>query len=270
MSEDNTSVLGYASSKDGFKIDERLPDPVYLPRETFEMKITANANSGCEDPRLTKIGERLYLTYTAFDGIGPAAVAVSSISERDFLSHNWNWSKPFLLTPQGVDDKDTCILPERINNKFMVLHRIGTDVCADYLETLDFEKEKVRRCIKVLSPRESMWDSEKVGITAPPLKPPDGWLLIYHARSKTHHTYRLGAALLDLADPTVVLARSTDPIFEPEEEYEKTGLVGNVVFPCGIIERNGTLFMYYGAADQVVGLATMKLEIILSSLKRRV
>ena len=268
IAEDNTSSIGYATTVDGFTVSERFPDPVYAPREPFEMKKIEGANSGCEDPRLTKIGDRIYMCYTAFDGIGPPRVAATSITLKDFLARRFNWAKPVLITPPGVDDKDACIFSERIGGKYFVLHRVGTDICGDYLNSLNFNKDKVDTCIRVLGPRPGSWDSVKVGITAPPLKTKKGWLLLYHAISRGHHTYRVGAALLDLKDPTVLLARSTDPIFEPETDYERFGLVNNVVFPCGMIERDGTIFVYYGGADQVCGVATMKLEVLLRALTR--
>ncbi|MFZ2049253.1 MAG: hypothetical protein WAV25_03090 [Minisyncoccia bacterium] len=269
ISNDNTSTIGYASSKDGFNIDDRLKGPVYVPRENFEMKKIEGNNSGCEDPRLTKIGDRIYMFYTAYDGIGPPRVAASSISEKDFLRQNFNWSVPELITPGGVDDKDACIFPEKFGKKYLVLHRIGTDICADYLNSLDFKKDKVTKCIRVFGPRERAWDSVKVGITAPPIKTKKGWLLLYHAISRAHHEYRVGAVLLDLKDPTVVIARLADPILEPREEYEKHGLVNNVVFPCGVILNKGILYIYYGGADKVVGVATMKLDTLLTALTRK-
>lgn len=268
ISSDNTSTIGYATSTDGLNIEERFKEPIYVPREPFEMKKIENNNSGCEDPRITKLGDRIYIWYTAFDGIGPPRVAVSSISEKDFLNRKFNWSEPQLVTPRGVDDKDACILSEKIGKKYLVLHRVGTDICGDYIDSLDFTKEKIDRCIRVLSPRPRAWDSIKVGITAPPIKTKKGWILLYHAISRVHHTYRVGAALLDPKDPTVVLARSSDPIFEPKKEYEKVGLVNNVVFPCGIVLRDGILYIYYGGADRVCGVATMKMDIILSALTR--
>jgi predicted GH43/DUF377 family glycosyl hydrolase len=109
-----------------------------------------------------------------------------------------------------------------------------------------------------------------VGISAPPIKTKVGWLLLYHAISRSRHIYRVGAALLDLKDPTVVIARLTDPIFEPEADYELNGLVNNVVFPCGIIVKNGILYIYYGGADKVCGVATMKMSILLDALTRKV
>lgn len=111
-----------------------------------------------------------------------------------------------------------------------------------------------------------MWDGQKVGITAPPIKTPKGWLLLYHGVSSNHHTYRVGLALLDLHNPLNVIARASQPIFEPETPYEKFGIMPNVVFPCGTTVRNDTLFMYYGGADSVVGVATISLEKLLNSL----
>lgn len=268
FSEDNTSFIGYASTKDGVNILERLEQPIYIPREDFENKKVAGGNSGCEDPRLTKIDGIIYMCYTAFDSIGPPRVAVTSITEKDFLDKNWKWEKPILLTPPGLDDKDTCILPEKTNGEYLVLHRVGDQICGDYLKSLNFKKETVKKCIQILGPRKNTWDSAKVGISAPPIKTKHGWLLLYHGVSKSHSTYRVGAVLLSLKDPTIVLSRTTDPIFEPQEQYEKVGIVNNVVFPCGLTLNKGILFIYYGGADTVVGVATMKLDIILKALTR--
>ena len=262
LSSDNTSTVGYAASVDGATITERLPEPIYKPTEDFETKKIENGNSGCEDPRLTKIGSKLYMCYTAFDGIGPPRVAVTSISEKDFLAKRFKWAKPILITPRGIDDKDTCILSEKIGGKYMILHRIGTDICADYVKSLDFKNETISKCIKIFGPRAGMWDSGKVGISAPPVRTKNGWLLLYHASSDRHHTYRLGAVLLDKDDPTIILSRSADPIFMPEEVWEKEGIVNNVIFPCGMVVRDALVYIYYGGADKVTGIATMKLRTI--------
>lgn len=266
LSNDNTSSVGYASTKDGVTLDERLPNPIYVPREDFEMKKISNGNSGCEDPRITEIGKNLYICYTAYDGIGPPRVAVSSIKTSDFLAHEWNWTKPILITPPGFDDKDTCIFPKKFKSGYFVAHRVGNEICGDYLKSLDFNKSAVNKCIRILGPRRNAWDSAKVGITAPPIKTKYGWLLLYHGVSRNHHTYRVGAVLLDNKDPGIVLARGTDVIFEPEEDYEKFGVVNNVVFPCGIVVLKDYIYIYYGGADKVVGVAKMKLSIILKAL----
>ncbi len=268
LSNDNTSTIGYASSKNGVSISERLDNPIYVPREDFEMKKVTGGNSGCEDPRLTKIGKNIYMCYTAYDGVSPPHVAVSSISQKDFLAKKWNWSKPDLLTPPGYDDKDTCIFEGKFKHGYFIMHRVGNEICGDYIHTLDFKKDNVNKCIRVLGPRIHSWDSLKVGISAPPIKTKYGWLLLYHGVSKSHSTYRIGAVLLDLKDPAIVLSRSTDAIFQPEEDYEKSGVVNNVVFPCGMVVRDKLLYIYYGGGDKVVGVATMKLKIILDALVR--
>jgi predicted GH43/DUF377 family glycosyl hydrolase len=270
LSQNNTSSIGYASSKNGLSVDERDPNPVYVPRESFELKKIANGNSGCEDPRLTKIGKVIYMCYTAFDGIGPPRVAITSITEKNFLKKNWQWKTPILITPAGFDDKDTCILSEKTNGRYFILHRVGDEICGDYLKSLSFKKETIKKCIRIIGPRINTWDSLKVGISAPPLKTKYGWLLLYHGISKTQHTYRIGAVLLDLKDPAIVLARTSDPIFEPEESYEKIGVVNNVVFPCGMALKDGFLYIYYGGADTVIGVATIELDTVLQALTRDV
>ena len=267
MSEDNTSTFGYAVTKNGEDILERFKDPIYLPREEFENKKIKKTNSGCEDPRLTKIGKNIYMCYTAYDGVGPPRVAITSITEKDFLSRKWNWGKPLLITPSGFDDKDACLFPKKFSHGYLVFHRVEREICGDYLPTLDFKTEAIKKCIRIIEPRLNMWDSYKVGITAPPVKTKYGWLLLYHGVSKTSSTYRVGAVLLDSKDPTTILARTTDPIFEPEAEYEKNGLVNNVVFPCGMVLHKGILYLYYGGGDRVVGMATMELDVILNALR---
>lgn len=259
FSADNISTIGLATSSDGFSIDERLNKPIYKPRVPFESR-------GCEDQRIMQIGDKLYMTYTAYDG-GVPRVAVTSISTKDFLARKWSaWSLPNIITPMDIDNKDAAILPEPINGKHMIFHRVHESICADFVSSLDFSKEKITRCIEIIAPRKGMWDGGKVGIAAPPIKTPQGWLLLYHGVSWST-TYRVGAVLLDLDDPTIVRARTAIPLFEPEEEYERKGYVPNVVFPCGAVVRGGTLYMYYGGADSVVGVATIKMSTLLKMLE---
>ncbi len=265
MGQDDTSVIGYASSKNGYDIDERLDFPIYVPRAEFEQK-KRSGNSGCEDPRIVQMGDNLHIFYTAYDGVNTPRVATSTISVTDFLNKNWNWSYPILITPEGVDDKNTCILPEKINGKYLMIHRINNRICADYLSEFDPSKFKVSRCTEMLEARPGMWDSLKVGISSQPVKTDKGWLLFYHGVSSTNHSYRLGVALLNPKNPIEVMSRSSDPIFQPEESYEKYGIVPNVVFPCGAIVRDSKVIIYYGGADTVVGVATIDLDVILSAL----
>jgi predicted GH43/DUF377 family glycosyl hydrolase len=265
MDKANTSTIGLAISKDGVTIDERLSEPVYVPRADFEAKRgSSNGNSGCEDPRIVRIDNTLYMTYTAYDGVHTPTGAVSSISVDDFLARRWQmWSTPFLLTPDNIDDKDLTLLPEKIKGNYLLYHRINNQICADLLPDLTSGK-RVSRCIEIMEPRLGMWDGLKVGSAAPPIKVGDNWLMIYHGVSR-HATYRLGAALLD-SSGTSVIARTADPVFEPLENYEISGEVPNVVFSCGTVVRGDTIFLYYGAADKVIGVATASLAHILDAL----
>jgi len=263
MSEDNTSVLGYAESKNATDITYISDEPVYVPRESFESKGVLNGNSGCEDPRLTEIGNTIYMYYTAYNGLTPPAVAESHISKKDFKKRNWSWSKPVLVTKDGVDDKDACLLPEKINGKYFLFHRVNNFICGDYGATPQFKERNDFKNIPILLPRKGMWDSKKVGISVPPIKTKKGWILIYHGISDRSR-YRIGTALLDLKDPTKVLSRTTDCIFEPKEAYEIEGQVNYVVFPCGAVVRRGSIYMYYGGGDSVVDMAKISIKNLLS------
>ncbi|MDD5504626.1 MAG: hypothetical protein PHV77_04865 [Candidatus Omnitrophica bacterium] len=265
MSENNTSTMGYAVSRDGLKIDERLPEPIYVPRADFEMKKIINGNSGCEDPRIVKIGNLLYMFYTAYNGIAVPRVAMTWISVNDFLRRRWNWSRPVLITPPGIDDKDACLFPEKFKDRYCLIHRIRHQICFDFLTSLKNAVREVNRGIRVMGPRYGMWDSKKIGLAGPPLKVKQGWLMFYHGIGEDKH-YRLGAALLDLKNPMVVLSRTNDSILEPIKKYEEQGQVPNVVFPCSHILRADTIYHYYGGADEVIGVATHKLSKIMASL----
>jgi predicted GH43/DUF377 family glycosyl hydrolase len=265
---ENTSVEGLATSKDGVHIDSRLSEPIYIPRADFELKHGGPTdNSGCEDIRAVIISDRIYLTYTAYDSVVAPRVAESSISLDEFKARQFDqWTLPELISPEGIDDKDAAIFPEKISHRYMILHRISGHICADYVASLNFRKEKLTRCIQVIGPRPGMWDSEKVGIAGPPIKTPAGWILFYHAITLEHH-YSLGAALLDLKNPTRVLGRTSQPIMTPVEQWEREGWINNVIFPCGQVVRGDTLYLYYGGADQAVGVATLSIEELTSNLR---
>lgn len=265
MSTDNTSTIGLALAKDGVHIDERLSEPVYAPRAAFEQKRgSPTGNSGCEDPRAVIIGDMLHMTYTAYDGAHAPKGAITSIPVADFTARRFErWSEPVLTTPDEVDDKDTALLSEQIEGNYVVYHRVGGRICADLVPDLTFKK-RISRCIEIMGPRQGMWDSQKVGIAGPPIKAGLYWLMIYHGVSR-HATYRLGAALL-AEDGVTLLARSADPIFEPEVPYELVGEVPNVVFACGQVLRGDTLYLYYGAADKVLGVATASFSALVRAL----
>jgi len=266
MSGDSTSTFGYAASVDGVHITERLPEPIYVPREDFEKKLQSG-NSGCEDPRLTRIGETVYVCYTAFDGKNPPRVALTSISLHDFLAHRWNWAKPVLISPPGIDDKDACVFPKKINDEFVFVHRIGSSIWLDFVPNpADLGVTRWLGGQIVMKPRGDSWDSRKIGLAAPPIETPKGWLLLYHGVSESSQKYRAGVALLDLKDPMKVLGRTEHPILEPDMPYEHHGIVPKVVFPCGAVCINEQLFVYYGGADKVIGVATAPIATLLKEL----
>jgi predicted GH43/DUF377 family glycosyl hydrolase len=287
--------LGYASSVDGFHIDERLNKPIYVPREPFEgaglmhpaathPEVTCFSADdeveevsyvsggggwgGCEDPRLTKIDDRVFMTYVAFDGYSPPRVALTSIRINDFLAKSWQWQTPVLISPPGVVDKNACILPEKINFKYVIFHRVFPDILIDFVDDLDFDgKTRFLKGEFRIRPRASHWDSRKVGVGAPPIKTKDGWLLIYQGiGERDPGRYKIGAMLLDLEAPTRVLARSKEPILEPEVWYENEGWKSGVVYPCGAVVMGDRLLVYYGGADKVVCVASAKLGELLDYL----
>lgn len=267
MSQDNTSVIGLAESIDGTTISTLHPEPIYVPRADFEKKRgSPTGNSGCEDPRIMKVEERLYMLYTAYDGVEAPRVAITSIAETDFLAHKWNqWTMPVRISPAHVSDKDACILPERIDGKYVVVHRIDPNICQDMFDDLNFSDSEINRCFEILMPREGTWEQKKVGIAGPIIKTEKGLLMIYHAVSK-HGVYQLGAALLDSKDPTHVLGRLNEPFLSPQHHFEKEGEIPNVVFSCGQAVRADVMYVYYGGADKVVCVATLSLSKLLRVL----
>lgn len=278
---DYVSVIGYASSNDGVHIDERPDKPVYLPGHIFEIpngnhhtepnKLKYGSGGGwggCEDPRVTEIDGRIYMTYVAHDGMSEPRLALTSISVEDFLNKRWFWEKPVLISPPGIVDKSGCILPEKINGKYAIFHRVFPDILIDYVDDLNFNGDKWLKEHDRISVRRDFWDSRKIGAGAPPIKTKDGWLLIYYAvDDKEASRYKIGAMLLDLKNPAKVLHRTNAPILEPTEKYENEGFKAGITYPCGAVVINDTLFVYYGGADTVVCVATADLNHFLSELK---
>jgi predicted GH43/DUF377 family glycosyl hydrolase len=266
LSSDMTSSIGYALSKDGFRITERLNEPVYVPREKFEMKLCPG-HSGCEDPRVVRIGDKIYMFYTAYDNVNLPKVALTSIRVKDFLNQEWKWSKPQIISPPEIDDKDACVIPEKINDRYMFIHRTGgVNIVFDYLDSLDLYEPPKLWGYKLLRPRTGMWDGKKVGLATPPIKTPSGWLMFYHGLS-ADNVYRVGAVLLELSNPENIVARTSAAVLEPFTSYEKEGYTRNVVFPCGAVIRDGMVYLYYGAADTYVCVATAPLKEVFSPLK---
>jgi len=267
MSDDNTSVLGYASSADGTRITERLPDPIYVPRKDFEDKYVPGGNSGCEDPRLTRIEDKLYMCYTAYNGRDLPRVALSHIKVEDFLNKQWNWAEPVLISPPGMDDKNAAIFPKKIKGKYVILHRLGGSIWIDFVDDLDFDGNRWIYGQVLMEPTSMPLVHKKIGIAGPPIETPYGWLLLCHGVTVKGNIYDIKAALLDLNDPLSVIGRTYSTILEPETEYEKSGIVNNVVFSCGAVVIQDTLYFYYGGGDKVIAVATIEMNVLLDKLR---
>lgn len=221
---------------------------------------------GCEDPRIVEFENEIYVFYTAFDGL-VARVAVA-------------WTKDFIhYQKMGVInhycwDKDAFIFPERIKGKIAYLHRIEPGIQLDYFDSFDqllsksmWENYECKVEASTIIHREYFWENKKIGGSVPPIKTVKGWLLLYHAVDDAF-VYRGSVALLDLTNPSKVIARIPYPLLEPEEDYEKYGDVNNVVFPEGAYIHDNELFIYYGAADKYIALAKIGIKELLDELDK--
>jgi predicted GH43/DUF377 family glycosyl hydrolase len=250
------SHLTLARSDDGyhFEVDAQpwitpSVDPYYEPYERF----------GVEDPRITLIEGTYYITYTAYGPFGPR---VGIGCTRDFVS----FERISLATE--VDNKDAILFPEKIDGSYAMIDRPGGMGGQTGAIWITYSTDMIHwgRARAILGP-EPGWGSNKLGISTPPFKTDRGWFTLYHGVRETAsgRLYRVGAMLLDHKDPSIVIGYTSHFIFGPEELYERTGDVPNVVFPCGIIlESNGALKMYYGAADTCIAVAEAKLDDILN------
>lgn len=285
IGDTDVSVLGYAQSEDGVHF-VRHDEPAYIPREPFEgvrVKGTkihlpgpyesgGGGWGGCEDPRLTRVGDILYLTYVAYDGWSAPRVAMANITVKDFLEHRWDkWSPAKLISRPGVVNKNACVFPEKIRGQFVVFHRIFPNILIDFLDDLEFANNRWLEAKAVIRPNKQGWDTRKIGVGAPPIKTDAGWLMIYQGMGGVDGTsseYKIGAMLLDLNDPSKVIARSAHPVLEPETDYENCGAKWGVVYPCGAVVKDGKLLVYYGGSDDVTAVAEADLNSFLEELQK--
>ena len=253
------SLLHVARSRDGvgdWRWDPEpllRPDPDHHPEEIW----------GCEDPRLTWLPEReeWAIAYTAYSRRGPL---VSLATTKDFHTARR------LGAVMPPEDKDAALFPRRIDGRWAMIHRPSplrgnAHMWISYSPDLRHWGDHSL----LLEARDgAWWDAGKIGLGPPPVETEHGWLTMYHG---VHHTgdgpiYRVGFALLDLEDPTIVLHRCDEWAFGPRERYEREGDVDKVVFPCGwVVDAEGDrVLLYYGAADTSIGLATAKLSEVMA------
>lgn len=283
IGDDDVSVLGYATSKDGISIDNRSKEPIFTldhhqlrskkPGEVCPISYESGGgwSGGCEDPRLIFIDDTVHLLYTAFDGWDSIRIALTTISLDDFIHHRWNWSDRVLISPPGVIHKNWVLFPQKIDGKYAILHSISPDIRITYLKNLEEAKDhpEIANGSFTRVTRKGVWDSWVRGAGPPPIKTKHGWLLIYHAMDANDpDRYKLGAMLLDLKNPEKVLYRSTRPILEPDEVYENEGHKKGVVYSCGAVVIKKELFVYYGGSDRVSCVAMANLEHFLQDLIR--
>ena len=275
---DGVSRLGYAESENGITISERFSYPVFTtvdPRGVhqearYDRIIYASGGGwgGTEDPRITKIGDILYVTFNMFDGWDFIRVASTTIKEKDLLSKRWNFTKPLFLSPHGEVHKNWVLFPEKFEGKFAILHSLSPRIQIDFvdaLEDLHTGKIKIASRYGQSGPREG-WDTWVRSAGPPPIKTERGWLLMYHATEANDMSrYKIGAMLLDSTNPERVIARSSRPILEPSLWYENEWKPG-IIYACGAVVRNGILFVYYGGGDQSVNVASVALKKLLDSM----
>jgi predicted GH43/DUF377 family glycosyl hydrolase len=255
------SHLCVARSADGvrgWQIDHSptfLPDPDNFPEEHW----------GVEDPRVTYVPEleKYAIVYTSYSRGGPG---VSLAFTQDFTSFERYGS---IMPPE---DKDAALLPRRIQGFWALIHRPSTIFGAHIWMSYSPDLQHWGKHRMILEARRGgWWDANKIGLSAPPIETPDGWLMIYHGVHVTASgsLYRLGLALFDHDQPERCLLRSQAWVFGPEEHYERYGDVDNVVFPGGFtVEPDGdTLNVYYGGADTCVCLATARISHLLMWLR---
>lgn len=282
--------LGLATSKDGFHFERQSDKPVFAPSSD-------GPDSGCvEDPRIVKFDDEYYITYAyrpvspgqywkfGHDEVllpkcgecAPAAIAknlgnTGLAVTTDFRS----FRRLGRLTSPVLDDRDVILFPEKVNGKFVMLHRpkqyIGGEYGVGYPsiwikfsdDLLDWESKESHL---LLTGSENTWE-EKIGGSTPPLKTDKGWLVLYHGvEHGGKGYYRVGAMLLDLDNPLKILAKTPDFILEPEEDFEIKGYYNGCVFPTGNVIVNDTLFVYYGSADKYVCVATCSVNELLTHL----
>ncbi len=224
--------------------------------------------SGIEDPRITQIGDIYYITYVAISR--HLGVTTALMTTRDFVT----FERHGIIFP--TENKDVVLLPERRNGDFIAFHRPiphtwvspPSITASDSPNATHWGNHQM-----VLAPREGRWDSVKVGAGAPPIRLPQGWLLIYHGVDTPTvenpvGRYCAGAILLDGDDPCRVLARSDEPMLVPQRAHEVEGFVPNVIFPTGTLldEETQVLTVLLGAADEVVTMQRLAVQDVLNHL----
>lgn len=252
------SHLRVFRSRDGRRIDS-FEGPQFLPEVEAE-------EYGLEDPRITRIGERYYITYVSVSRHGPATALASTTDFKTLERHG------IIFCPEN---KDVVLLPERAGRDYVALHRPLGEMpfCRPEMwiarspDLLHWGQHRY------LFAGAGDWEDGRVGAGAPPIAVSDGWLEIYHGNRQPEivgdiGAYCGGALLLDHDDPGRVLKATREPILQPEREFEREGFVAEVVFPTGVVEEGDRLLVYYGASDKYCAMAELARADVIGSLER--
>jgi predicted GH43/DUF377 family glycosyl hydrolase len=243
-----------ARSKDG------LNDWIIEPDRGIEPLTDSHDEQwGIEDPRITKCGDDYHIVYTGYSTSGPLVCLATTQDFRSFRR---------LGVLSSPEDKDAALLPCQVNGHWVLIHRpvprselMGAHI---WMSTSPDLRHWGNPLMLIEARKGGWWDSNKVGLGPPPLLTDRGWLVLYHGVRVTAagSIYRLGLALLDTDDPSRVIARSNEWVFGPSDQYEVTGDVPGVVFPCGwtVQDDGDTVRMYYGAADTSIAVAEASLS----------
>jgi len=246
------SIIGIAESDDGFKFKAH-PEPFMVPATEGVFK--EYEEYGVEDPRITFLEGKHLITYSAYSRHG---VRIGLAATEDFKTVE----RIAFIT--GVDHRNVVIFPEKMNGLYVRLDRPHSEI-NPWSIWISYSKDLKHwgQSRAVMQPEKYHWDEMKIGPGAPPIKTKKGWLSIYHGVFPTMAgcVYRLGVALHDLQDPSKVLGIGDSWILQPEDPWEVTGYVPNVVFSCGAVpESDGTVKIYWGGADSVMCVGTASLD----------
>lgn len=251
--KDKISRLGYADSEDGI-LWIKSKEPRVLPDNT------GIEDNGVEDPRIVKIDGRYLVTYTAYEMADKAVqTRIRILKTTDF--HEFEHLTPIFQSQPHKNDKDGVLFSEKINGQYCLLHRLEPNIQFSTSKDL----KNWTKYSTVLSPTKNEWESLKIGAGAPPVKTPLGWLVFYHGVSQMM-IYSMGAAILDVDNPTKVLYRLPFPLLTPEFVYEQIGVVSNVVFGTSVVELVANYYLYYGAGDNVIAAALIDKNNLLKTL----
>jgi len=240
--------LGYAVSEDGIHF-KRLCDPILTNDVPQEAR-------GPEDPRIVRLGDRFYMMYTGYGGRFDGDYRICLATSPNLIT----WQRHGVMLEEP--NKDASLFPERIDGRYVMFHRRNAGIWL--ADSTDLRHWTNHRLIARPQP-DHPWESVKIGIAGPPIKTDAGWLLIYHGVGEGPR-YSLGLMLLDLNYPGRVIARQTEPILQPELDWEVHGHVPNVIFSCGQVVLGDDIYVYYAGADTAIGVAAMRLSDALRSL----